>query len=72
MILGWQPLSGIRDRIAQLQAVCLKRDLTESELDEFQRLEHNYAQRLRRLTEQELRAQARLAQIRAEMKGIAA
>ncbi len=66
--MSWMSLAEIRSRIAALQALGRERTLTEAELDEFQRLEGNYCQRLRRLTDQEQRAQARLARIRNEIR----
>lgn len=61
--MSWMSMNEMRDRIAQLQAISHGRDLTAAELDEFERLDFNYCQRLRRLTDQAHHARQKAQQL---------
>jgi|GEM_PF-2817257 len=65
--MSWLPLAEIRARIADLTDLNRQRGLTLDERAEYQRLEANYCQRLNRLTDQYLRAQAKAARLAAEI-----
>lgn len=58
----------IRARIAQLHEQGQSRPLTAAELDEVERLDHNYCQRLRRLTAQIHHTRAKADRLEAELQ----